>query len=187
MHLSDHEHILRCRNGHPDDFRFLVQRYERPVFAFVASRLHDRSLAHEVAEEAFVRAFFSLGKLHKPEAFHSWLLGIAGRVALEFQRTRVRRNEVPVHDGDTVTLPPTHQDNLCYDGLDEAIAALPEPHRELILLRYFERLSCQEIADRLLMPIGSVTKTLSRAYAELRALLQAQEANEIPTHLEKIS
>ena len=51
--------------------------------------------------------------------------------------------------------------------LEEAIAVLPESYRQVILLRYYEGLSCQEVATRLGMPLGTVTKTLSRAYALL--------------------
>jgi RNA polymerase sigma-70 factor (ECF subfamily) len=58
--------------------------------------------------------------------------------------------------------------------LDEAIAVLPETYRQVILLRYYEELSCQEVAQRLEIPLGTVTKTLSRAYALLRQELQAR-------------
>jgi RNA polymerase sigma-70 factor (ECF subfamily) len=62
--------------------------------------------------------------------------------------------------------------------LEEAIAALPETYRQVILLRYYEGLSCQEIATRLDLPLGTVTKTLSRAYALLRQELKAREGAE---------
>jgi RNA polymerase sigma factor (sigma-70 family) len=52
---------------------------------------------------------------------------------------------------------------------------LPENHRQVILLRYYGGLSCQETAARLGMPLGTVTKTLSRAYVLLRQELQARE------------
>jgi RNA polymerase sigma-70 factor (ECF subfamily) len=61
-------------------------------------------------------------------------------------------------------------------ALDEAIAALPETYRQVILLRYFEGLSCPKVAQRLEMPLGTVTKTLSRAYALLRQELQERES-----------
>jgi RNA polymerase sigma-70 factor (ECF subfamily) len=177
MQLPDHELIAHCRNGKPDDFRFLVERYQGSVFTFVASSQRDRTLAQEVTEEAFVRAFFALDKLEKPEAFHSWILGIARRVALEFLRAPHRRYEVaaPLDQtaAESVEAPP-------HSGLDDAIAALPDLPRRLILMRYFEQLSCQEIAARTRMPLGSVTKTLSRAYAELHQSLAAQENNARP-------
>lgn len=185
MQVSDQEYIARCRNGSPDDFRFLIERYEGPVFAFVASRVNDRGVAREVAQEAFVRAFFALDKLRKPEAFHSWLLGIAGRVALEFQRTVRRRREDPgsPETGASLTAPAATEDGG--GQLDEAIAALPETQRRLILLRYFEQLSCQEIAERLNLPLGTVTKTLSRAYAQLRETLGSPEDLESSAQLER--
>jgi RNA polymerase sigma factor (sigma-70 family) len=62
--------------------------------------------------------------------------------------------------------------------LEEVIAVLPESYRQVILMRYYEGLSCQDVATRLGMPLGTVTKTLSRAYALLREELQARESAE---------
>jgi RNA polymerase sigma-70 factor (ECF subfamily) len=62
--------------------------------------------------------------------------------------------------------------------LEEALAALPENHRQMILLRYYEGLSCQEVATRLGLPLGTVTKTLSRAYLLLRHELEARDFRE---------
>jgi len=182
MHISDQEHVERCRNGTPDDFRFLVERYQGPVFAYAVTRLHDRTAAREVAQESFVRAFFALPKLKKPEAFHAWVIGITARVALEFQRTDQRRKEVGMNIEPAAAGTAEVEDPF---QLEEAIAALPDAQRQLVLLRYFERLSCQQIADRLKMPLGTVTKTLSRAYGELRALLEAQQQDKTPATLEE--
>lgn len=67
--------------------------------------------------------------------------------------------------------------------LEQAIAVLPENHRQVILLRFYEGLSCQEIAARLRMPPGTVTKTLSRAYLLLRQELQARDRAESTVNL----
>jgi RNA polymerase sigma-70 factor (ECF subfamily) len=67
-------------------------------------------------------------------------------------------------------------DNHTEYPLDEAIAVLPETYRQVILLRYYEGLSCQQVAQRLDTPLGTVTKTLSRAYTLLRQELQARES-----------
>jgi len=172
MDATDKQHVEQCRNGHPDDYRFLVDRYQGPVFAYLASRLGDRALAEDAAQESFVRAFFALPKLKKPESFYAFLLGIAGRVAHEMCRAAsrdARRNET----AELVTADPA--DDREEYRLEEAIAALPESHRQVILLRFYEQLSCQEVADRLGLPVGTVTKTLSRAYAQLRQTLKSQQ------------
>lgn len=90
MDATAKEHVEQCRNGHPDDYRFLVERYEGPVFAYLASQLGDSVLAEEAAQESSVRAFFALPKLKKPESFYAFLLGIAGRVAHEMRRAASR-------------------------------------------------------------------------------------------------
>jgi RNA polymerase sigma-70 factor (ECF subfamily) len=175
MNPTDKEYVERCRDGYPEDFRLLVHRYQRPLFSFLAVRVGDPAQAEDAAQESFVRAFFSLKKLRKPESFYSWLLGIAGRVAQEQLRSRERRRkdreaaEVLSLDGD---------DSPREYPLEEAIAVLPEAQREVILLRYYEGLSCQDVATRLEMPLGTVTKTLSRAYALLRQELKARESDE---------
>jgi RNA polymerase sigma factor (sigma-70 family) len=62
--------------------------------------------------------------------------------------------------------------------LQRAFSQLPDAYREIILLRFYANQSCQQIARNLNMPVGSVTKTLSRAYAQLRQLLEQQKAKE---------
>ena len=172
MDLTDKECVERCRDGHPEDFSWLVDRYQRPLFSWLASRIKDSRQAKEAAQESFVRAFTSLRKLRKPESFYSWLLGIANRVAKEqyrsLEHSRREREAAETIAADCVGPDKDYP-------LEEAIAVLPESHRQMILLRYYEGLSCQETATRLGVPLGTVTKTLSRAYALLRQELAARE------------
>jgi RNA polymerase sigma-70 factor (ECF subfamily) len=172
---SDAEYVVSSRNGCPDHFRLLVQRYQRPLFAYLSSRLGDPLEAEEAAQEAFVRAFMSLKKLRKPESFYAWLMGIAGRVLKEQFRAEERRQR---DRAVAETLLADNPGPASEYPLEEAIAVLPESYRQVILLRYYEGRSCQEIATRLGMPLGTVTKTLSRAYALLRQELQARESAE---------
>jgi RNA polymerase sigma factor (sigma-70 family) len=172
---TDGEYVLSSRNGCPDHFRLLVQRYQRPLFAYLSGKLGDQHEAEEAAQESFVRAFLALKKLRKPESFYAWLLGIASRVLKEQFRARER------HHKDRAVAETLLADNATSEleyPLEEAIAVLPESYRQVILLRYYEGLSCQEVATRLAMPLGTVTKTLSRAYALLRQELRARESAE---------
>ena len=172
MDLTDKEYVEHCRDGHPEDFGLLVERYQKPLFSYLASRVENSGQVEEAAQESFVRAFLSLKKLRKPESFYSWLLGIANRVAKEQFRALGHRQ----HDreaAETIAADCVGPDKDY--PLEEAIAVLPESHRQMILLRYYERLSCQEVATRLGLPLGTVTKTLSRAYALLRQELAACE------------
>jgi len=175
MDLTDKEYVERCRDGHPEDFGWLVERYQKPLFSYLVARVGDGQEAEEAAQESFVRAFLSLKKLRKAESFYAWLLGIAGRVAREQFRARVRDQQ---HNEVTESLPANAADHSPDYPFEEAIATLPEAYRQVILLRYYEGLSCQEMATRLGQPLGTVTKTLSRAYDLLRQELTARERAE---------
>ncbi len=179
MTETDRYYVERCLDGHPDDFRHLVRRYQPVLLAHLAGKLSRRDRAEEAAQETLVRAYFKMDKLKKPESFFPWLLGIADNVAKEQTRKeQIRRRRESVRAFcEEAPEPELSQDY----ALEAAIAALPEAYREVILLRYYGGLSCSGIAAQLDTPLGTVTKTLSRAYALLRDSLQRQTANEVQT------
>lgn len=170
MHSDDQEVIFRCLDGQPEAYRHLVERYQAALLAYLTGRVSDRERAEEVTQEAFVRGYLGLGKLNKRASFFPWLVGIANRVMLEQQREHIRREQL------AKSLPqPSTRPELSYDlNLERAIAALPDVYREVVLLRYYSQRSCRHVAEQLGIPLGTVTKRLSRAYAMLRETLQRQ-------------
>ena len=175
---TDAYYVERCLDGHPDDFRHLVRQYQPVLLAHLAGKLGSAERAEEAAQEAFVRAYFKMDKLRKLDSFFAWLLGIADRVALEQQRKEQvrRKREVVRLYSEAVPQPELSQD--C--ALEAEVAGLPEGYRQVILLRYYGGLSCSRIAEQLDMPLGTVTKMLSRAYGLLRdALRRGQEVYEV--------
>jgi len=173
MGTSDKYYIERCLDGHPDDFRHLVRRYQAVLLAHLSGRLGNRNEAEEAAQEALVRAYFGLEKLKKQDSFFSWLLGIADRVAKEQQRSERRRRQMAELLSERVPSPELSQDY----GLERAISELPPPYRKVVLLRYYGGRSCSQVAEQFDMPLGTVTKTLSRAYVILRESLKQQDEN----------
>ena len=177
MSENDKYYVERCLDGHPDDFRYLVRRYQAPLLANLAGKLGDKDQAEEAAQEALVRAYFNMGKLKKPDSFFSWLLGIADHVAKEHRRKeQIQRQRELVRS----SLQESSGTELSQDyALEAAIAELPEDYRKVILLRYYGQHSCNQIAGQLDMPLGTVTKQLSRAYAMLRESLKQHQQAEI--------
>ena len=173
MSESDGYYVGRCLDGHPDDFRFLVRRYQALLLAHLAGKLGGRDRAEEAAQETLVRAYFNMNKLKSPEAFLAWLLGIADYVAKEHRRKdQVRRQREMIRSFAEEAPGPELSQNYVLEG---AIAELPDPYKRVVLLRYYGGHSCSQVAQQLGMPIGTVTKTLSRAYAMLRDSLQRRE------------
>lgn len=179
MCRTDRDCVRRCLDGHPEAFRRLVVRYQGPLVRYLAGRLGDEEEAIEAAQETLVRAYFRLEKLKKPDSFYSWLLGIAGRVAKETHRAR-RRQVVSLDDQ---TVPDRRQTTAQRQGrpdpaVGRAIAQLPEVYRQVVLLRFYGGLSCAEVSRDLGVPLGTVTKRLSRAYALLRESLRKRGQQE---------
>ena len=171
MTSGDGECVKLCLDGRPEAFKHLVARYEKPLMCYLSARLGNADAAQEAAQEAFVRAYFALRKLRNREVFFPWILGIAGRVVKEVLRARRRTGGSLPPERDGVRSDPS-------DALDlaQAVSSLPDGYREVVLLRYYAGLSCLEVAERLGIPLGTVTKRLSRAYAALRESLESAPA-----------
>lgn len=172
---NDQYFIKQCLDGRPDAFRHLIRRYQSTLMAYLAYKLGNKTDAEEAAQETFVRAYFGLSELKKRESFYPWLLGIASRVAKEQLKDKMRdRNQY-------IDVEHSAQRQVCEQKeqgdfeLAKAFAELPDSYREILLLRFYANQSCQQIAGNLDMPLGTVTKTLSRAYSELRLLLEKQK------------
>ena len=168
MPESDQYYIAQCLNGHPDEFRALVRRYQAVLLGYLAGRLGSRDMAEEAAQESLVRAYIGLRKLRKTDSFFPWLMGIANRVVMETQRNHKKHFQVT----ETLSERTASSEGTLDVGVEQAVAALPLPYRGVILLRYYGGCSCGDIADQLDIPLGTVTKQLSRAYAILRQSLK---------------
>jgi RNA polymerase sigma factor (sigma-70 family) len=173
MSLADDACVRACLNEHPEAFRHLVRRYQTPLTRYLRGRLGSGDLAAEAAQETFVRAYFALGELRKPEAFFCWLVGIADRVAKEMRRTARRCLSIDLEQFQPPE-PSGHRESREETATSEAVAKLPEIYREVVVLRYYGGHSCAEISRSLGVPLGTVTKRLSRAYSLLRERLRGK-------------
>jgi RNA polymerase sigma factor (sigma-70 family) len=172
MSPPDEQCVRSCLNNHPEAFRVLVERHQAALTRRLRLCLGNAEAAAEATQETFVRAYFALPNLRKPEAFFSWLVGIADRVAKETHRAAKRCRTAAweqAESADTVEEREMRGDA----ALTEAVAQLPDTYREVIVLRFHEGQSCEEISRRLDVPLGTVTKRLSRAYGLLRDRLNA--------------
>lgn len=182
MSLSDEQCVRACLDDQPAAFRELVERYQAPLARYLFGRLGRAGDAAEIAQEAFVQAYFALRELRKPEAFLAWLFGIADRVVKEVDRAARRRRTVDLRPIDPAE-PASQRQTPAEDSIAEALARLPDTYREVIVLRYYGGHSCAEIGRDLGVPLGTVTKRLSRAYALLREQLRGSLAppqSEVP-------
>ncbi|MHC4718381.1 MAG: RNA polymerase sigma factor, partial [Planctomycetota bacterium] len=145
MPRTDTECIRLCLDGRPEAYRHLVRRHEGRVLSYLTVLLGDSEDAAEAAQETFVRAYFALQRLRKPESFSAWLVGIAGRGAKEAVRDKRRQREIVARGRRVVS----DDGEGPSPDLRQAVASLPQTYRQVILLRYYGGLSCAGIGAEL--------------------------------------
>ncbi len=167
--IADAELVARSRRRDTTAFGVLVERHQRLVFGVALARCHDRALAEDLAQEAFVTAWRELDRLHDVDRVGTWVAGIARNLAANAVRARARHQDPPELLQATV---PTPEDEALEredrELLHRALHDVPEAHRETLVLYYLEGESIAQIAIALGIREDLVKQRLSRGRRELR-------------------
>lgn len=169
--------VERSRAGCHDSYAELVRRYHLRIHRFCLGWTGDPEDAEEVCQDTFVKAYSSLPRFREEGKFHAWLLRIAKNCCHDLhrsrhQRERSRQRPLDTVSGDALTCPaPSPDEQLCESEeiarIRRAIADLPEPLREVVVLCSLEGLSHQTCAKLLGCTPRAVEGRLYRARAEL--------------------
>lgn len=153
-----------------EEFAAAVTEHSRRMYRAARSVLDSDADAEDAVGQAVLQAWQSLDKLRDKDAVRPWLVKITVNCAYALRRKQGR--VVYLED-----LPeePAAQEPPRYDGLWEAVCALPPERRVAVTLFYYEDMSMEQIAKCLGVPRGTVKSRLARARAQLKELLQGQE------------
>jgi RNA polymerase sigma-70 factor, ECF subfamily len=137
----------------------------------------DHQLAEDAAQEAFLKAFANMDKLRDQEKFGSWVSVIASNYSIDLLRKKKRMvftDSIAIHaDKNPGTSP---QDNWekteTAQEVREALLLLEPDEREILVLKYFNDLSIEEIASAIDVPSGTIKSRLFRARKKMQKILQ---------------
>ena len=160
--------------GNIESFGDLCTRYYNSMVAVAYSILTDHHLAQDAAQETFARALKNLHKLKQKKRFAFWLAGICRNVARDMAKTNFR--EVALEDND----PPT-ENTVDFDRttVQKAIDSLSLSAKELITMRYYNKLSHEQMAKVLNLSKPAINNRLTRARKKLEKYLQRNGFNEV--------
>jgi RNA polymerase sigma-70 factor (ECF subfamily) len=156
--------VRAAQNGDVDAFEELVRRYQTSIYRVALRMLGSRADAQDAAQETFVRAWRALPRFRHDSAVSTWLYRIVTRRALDkiaSRRTTGTLDEVDLGAGPDPVQAAEHQERL--RAVRQAIAKLPPEQRAALVLREFEGLSYQEVAQVLGASVPAIKTRIHRA------------------------
>jgi RNA polymerase sigma-70 factor (ECF subfamily) len=167
--------VRRSLGGDPAAFQALTIRYYRPVSAFLFKRIGRTDVVEDLAQDTFLQVFHALREGTRPRHFSSWLFGIAHNVAGKWLRRKRPRLFDP-HSAPETAAPPSEQELLeeieeqqrRLAALEAELASLPQESRQVLEQKHKHGRTCEQIAQALGRPVGTIKSLLSRAYKTLR-------------------
>lgn len=173
---TDKQLVARVQKGDKRAFDLLVLKYQYKVHAIVSRFIRDQEEVHDVAQEAFIKAYRALPSFRGDSQFYTWLYRIAVNTAKNYLVARSRRppsDDVAVEDAEYYSGSEqlkdvdTPENELFRDELEkvvnQSIEALPEDLRTAVTLREYEGLSYEDIASVMDCPVGTVRSRIFRA------------------------
>ena len=176
--------IKQVLKGDQNAYADIVNLYQHKLYQICYRMLGNKQEAEDIAQEAFVRAYINLHSYDQKRKFSTWLYRIATNLCID----RIRKKkpdyyldaQVPGTDGldmysqiaaDEKLPEETVEQMELQDRIQYEISRLPDKYRSVIVLKYIEELSLQEISEILDMPLGTVKTRIHRGREALRKQL----------------
>jgi RNA polymerase sigma-70 factor, ECF subfamily len=173
--------VLQCRRGEVRAWRQLVTRYEKRLHYFIRRLVGSERDAWDLLQQTWLGAMKGIHSLDNPRTLRTWLYRIARNTAI----SHIRRGGREAISVDPVSLHDVPQDNgadsfdddpffgaAAAEVVQESLAKLSVPHREVLTLHFLEDASIEEIADVTGVPPGTVKSRLYYARRALRAIIE---------------
>jgi len=188
---ADAELVRRVRAGNRAAFTQLVRKYENAAYATAMSMLGNEHDALDVVQDSFLAAYIKLGQLREDDRFGPWLRTIVRRQALQWiRRGRTRCVQAYVMGDCALDIARAsarrHTRKQRRADVWEAVGALAEKYREVVLLHYVEQWSYGRIAGFMRLPVSTVKGRLHTAREKLREYLSPIEKGAIPMKRAKV-
>jgi len=161
---SDEELMQAFKRGESPAFRELFDRYKNPIYAFVRRRVDNPGRAEEITQDIFMALVQRRNGYEVRARFRTYLYRIAlNRIASEHRKKDEAVNEAAA--------PTSSGDPSIVQQVRDALERLEPEQKQVVMLREYEGLSYQEIADLLSVPVGTVRSRLFRAKLALKEML----------------
>jgi len=181
QHTSDAD-IAKQVTAVPEMFGFLIDRYESKMFAYVRRITHvSEDDAQGIVQDVFIKAYENIASYNPEMSFNAWIYRICHNTCINVWKKDKRNSTEHSLEVDEKLLAELQSDiesplqfaelAEMSDMFESALGQLSEKHRSILLLRFYEEMSYEEIADILQIPPGTVATNINRAKKKLQTLL----------------
>ena len=191
--MNDLELINRIIEGDHIGFNQLIRKWEKQIYSFVFRLLGNREAALDVTQKTFFNTYRNITKLRDPSRFSSWIYQIASNLCRD-EITRVKRqnlvslddiresnekegNRLPAQFMEVKGKQPDArlETKELAAVVKDALAALPEEERIIVIMKEYQGLKFTEIADVLDEPVSTVKSRMYRSLISLREIFEKQQ------------
>lgn len=173
--LEDEWIAVRCQLGERHAFDELIRRWQEPIWTFVRRQVADSDVAKDITQEVWIRVLRGFGSLRDCSKLRAWLFTVARRTVMDRLRRQYAAPAIADVDMEDVPAEESAEDiEEHLATMHHELAMLPVAERETLTLFYLRELSMQELADVLMVPVGTVKSRLFRARKLLRLKLKPE-------------
>lgn len=171
--------VLRAQSGDREALNELLKAVQGPLYRYISSLVSQQQMAEDILQEVFIRIHRKLGWLREPELFRPWAFRVATNETFRRLKQEQRWSD-QVRDEDAmkaIPAPPQREEFApeVVERLPQLLDNLSPASRAVIVLYYLNEMSLEEVADVLVIPIGTVKSRLAYGLESLRRQLRGTE------------
>lgn len=170
--MLDELMVRKAIKGDEDSFMVLVNQCKEQIYRTAYAYVKDENLPLDIVQETVCKAFICISKLKEPKYFSTWIIKIAINISISAYKKN--QKVICMEQGELLNKVGVDEDNNEKLYLLQAIYTLPDKHKDIIILKYFDDLTIQEIARVLDMPLGTVKTYLNKGLIALRIYMKKE-------------
>jgi RNA polymerase sigma-70 factor (ECF subfamily) len=184
MSLSDTTLIAEFTSGNSNSFSILLHRYQKRVYGFIYSKVHDPDLADDIFQDTFIKVVknLRLGKYNDEGRFLSWVIRIAHNLIMDHYRKikRLPKHESKIENFDVLDRLVEQNSSIeesmigtqIHADLSLLIEELPDSQKEVLRMRLFQDMSFKEIGEQTGVSINTALGRMRYAVINLRKMIE---------------
>ena len=182
--LSDTTLIAEFISGNSNSFSILLERYQKRIYGFIFSKVHDPDLADDIFQDTFIKVVknLRLGKYNDEGRFLSWVIRIAHNLIMDHYRKikRLPKHESKIEYFDVLdrlveqnsSIEESMIETQIHADLSLLIEELPDSQKEVLRMRLFQDMSFKEIGDQTGVSINTALGRMRYAVINLRKMIE---------------